>query len=380
MNPAVHILVKSLVKPFYRQNAGLFIFLIIVMFGAVGELDGAGTIDYHYSLISGMLNNLLFFLLVFFGWFLYANKCVQFVSKMLQTPDNSYLHILLQHDRKKLYGLLLLVELMLFLPVILYSIAIIAVAFFKKKYVAAIIVLLYETIICMISAGIYFNRLENGAANSNVISDRINKVFLWKKWYWIIFIRYLLNNRKLLLLSIKLYDCGILYLFMKNLTHEEYDITLGFIFYSFGLLGHGVIIHQLREFEELQLTFYRSLPISLLRRFLQYALLYFILLIPEIIILILLTSKYLLVKDAFTIIICSYSILLLLNSLLFIASYTMRDYLKMSFAIFCIIWLATFVRMLPHLAVIFFGLAFGLFLIQYYQYEINEKGNLTYRT
>jgi len=73
------ILVRSLVKPFYRQHAGLFTFLFIVLFGAVGRVDGAGLFDYHFSLIRSLLNNPFIFLMVLSLWLLYAKKCEQFV-------------------------------------------------------------------------------------------------------------------------------------------------------------------------------------------------------------------------------------------------------------------------------------------------------------
>ena len=50
------ILIRSFVKPFYRQHAGFFTFLFIILFGAVGRVDGAGLFDFHFSLIRGMLH------------------------------------------------------------------------------------------------------------------------------------------------------------------------------------------------------------------------------------------------------------------------------------------------------------------------------------
>ena len=53
MNINKKILIKSIVKPFYRQHAGMLIFLFLITFGAVGVVDGAGILDFHYSLIRG---------------------------------------------------------------------------------------------------------------------------------------------------------------------------------------------------------------------------------------------------------------------------------------------------------------------------------------
>jgi hypothetical protein len=40
MTSIFRILVKSLVRQFYRQNAGQLIFVFILFIGAVGELEG----------------------------------------------------------------------------------------------------------------------------------------------------------------------------------------------------------------------------------------------------------------------------------------------------------------------------------------------------
>jgi hypothetical protein len=57
------ILIKSLVKPYYRQNAGLFVFVYFIMILAVGRANEAGLLEYHYSLIKGMLINPVIFIL-----------------------------------------------------------------------------------------------------------------------------------------------------------------------------------------------------------------------------------------------------------------------------------------------------------------------------
>ena len=145
MNPYTKVLIKILIKPFYKQNAGLFIFLIIVMFGIVGQIDDHDMIDYHYALILGMLSNPLIFLLVFLLWLIYAIKCIQFVTRSVQKAENSFLGILITLQARKTYLQFFLLQLLLFLPVLLYSLVIIAVAFtmngMLKEY-------LYSFIIC----------------------------------------------------------------------------------------------------------------------------------------------------------------------------------------------------------------------------------------
>src|SRR5258706_4120653 len=138
MTPIFRILVKSLVRQFYRQNAGQLIFVFILFIGAVGELEGqlkyTGPLfqfHYQYALILGMLGNRMLFALVFFAWLLYAEKCAQFVLGSLQQPDHSFAYLLNELPAKKMFGLLCRVQWLLFLPIGLYSLAILGVAIYK---------------------------------------------------------------------------------------------------------------------------------------------------------------------------------------------------------------------------------------------------------
>jgi hypothetical protein len=49
---------------------------------------------------------------------------------------------------------------------------------------------------------------------------------------------------------------------LLNHTKEESDMVCFLLFYSFGLMGHGVLIYKIRQMEDLP-GFYRGLPVSL---------------------------------------------------------------------------------------------------------------------
>ena len=161
----------------------------------------------------------------------------------------------------------------------------------------------------------------------------------------------------------------MLCLLVVRQTPAVYDLSIIILFYSFGLLGHGVLIRQVRAIEDRSLVFYRSLPRSLFGRYVQYACLYFILFIPEIITIGYLTPAYLHYQDALLFIFFGYSVLLLLHSLLFIKSFTMFDYLKIITGFFFVIFLAMVSGMLQWLTVFSFILAIVLFFSRYYRYE-----------
>jgi len=236
------------------------------------------------------------------------------------------------------------------------------------EYIKCLLVLLYIITICLISARWYLYYIQNPGKSAWTMS----KIFSFKireAPYWSFFIRYIGIDKKLLFSGIKLYSCSVLYLMIVNQTRVEYDLKMITLFFSLGILGHGLIIHQLRDMEERYLRFYRAVPLSLLKRFLQYAILYFILLIPEILTIILLTPHYLRIRDAIIFIFLSYSILLFLNSLLFIQFFKMKDYLKIILCIFFIEYFSVLSGSCPLLCALLLISAISIFFSRYYKFE-----------
>jgi hypothetical protein len=362
------ILIRSFVKPYYRQHAGFFIFIFIIFFGVVGVVDGAGILAFHYSLIRSILVNPSLLLLLLFLWTLYAKKCEQSILNVLWRPAFSFLNILSLLEKKILYRQMFAVQVLLFLPVIVYAIVICIVGIYHHVYIAGGIIFLFITSICLLSVKWYLYVILNPGLFTGLKSP-VPSFKSTESAYWILFIRFIGKYKKLFFAGIKLFNCGILYGMLVNQTGTRSETDMIILFYCLSILGHGLLIHQLRELEETKLTFYRSLPISLFKRFIQYVILYFILLLPEIITLGALTPKYLHYQYAFQLIFFGFSILLFLNSLLFIQFFSMKQYLKIILCIFFLIYLSVLTGYF-FLFCIFLFLASGyIFFGRYYQYE-----------
>ncbi len=135
---------------------------------------------------------------------------------------------------------------------------------------------------------------------------------------------------------------------------------------------HGNLIYRFRELEENKLIFYRGLPVSLSGRFAQYALLYLLLFIPEMIVLIRLTTRHLHVADAILLAANGYVLLLLLNNILFAGALKMAEFVKLIFAIFLLQYGFVLAGGLVWLTGFLFIAALGLFYWGYYRYEIEN--------
>lgn len=146
MKASFTILITSLVKPFYRQNAGFFLFVFLVFFGVVAPSQ---QLAYHYALIRGLLEVPLFLGIVLLAWLLYAAKCYQWVISTFQTPEFSFLHLLSRLDKGVAFRLLLGVQIILYLPVWIYALAVSGVAFYLGRPVPAIGIQGYLLLLCL---------------------------------------------------------------------------------------------------------------------------------------------------------------------------------------------------------------------------------------
>ena len=173
----------------------------------------------------------------------------------------------------------------------------------------------------------------------------------------------------MLFLGIKIFSCLLVFGMLLNRAKEESDISMFLLFYSFGLMGHGILIYKIRRVEEFNMSFYRGLPFSLWSRLVQYAGLYLILLIPEIIIIVLMTPVHLDYVNACRLIFFGWGILVLLNSLLFIRLFSPFTYLKIVSGIYFLTFIAILTGLTVPFTICLFLMSAYLFSQNYYHFE-----------
>ena len=356
------LLLRSIVTPFYRQNAGFFMFLFLVFFGVVAPSQ---QLAYHYALILGLLDAPVFLGIVLLTWFLYALKCSNWVTASLQSPEFSFLYLLSRLDKSGVFLSWLAAQIILFLPVSLYALAVSGVALHTGRYGVALLVQTYIILLCVAGAARYKSLLySRDERTRSLLSFASHRQGLPPAApYWSFFIRYFFHSNKALLLGLKASGCLILWLLLtaQGPCFYAYDIRMPFLIYSLVLFGHGVLIYRCRELEEKRLRFYRGLPVSWTSRFFQMMILYFGLLLPEMLTIGWLTPACIRLKDAFGFILSGYSVLLLLHSVLKIATLKMGDFLKLSLGIFGILYVCVLGDVLIALAGCFLVVAGGLF-------------------
>lgn len=369
MSYPARILFQSLVKSFYRENAGAILFFFTVLFFIVGDFHGAGIIEYHYSLITGILENNYFLLFVCFAWLLYARKCAAYVTGILYKPEYAFLHILNYLSKAKRFFLFFFTAVLLLMPVVLYASLIVIVGWKRHFYASAISVGLYLVLLCAISAARHVHQLNNLERKMVSPAKKASWLTQLLATYPLVLLRFVAHKQLFVWLGIKIFTCGILYAISRNNTATTYDFSSVFWFFNFGIIANGILVYRIREFEASYLTFYQGLAVSLPKRLLEYSLVYFMLLLPEFITLSRLVPVQLHFSDAASFALSSYSLLLLLHSITFLHRFSMSTYLKIVLLIACLQFIFLIFASLTLLSLLFFILAIVLFITRYYQFE-----------
>lgn len=371
MSEPAKILFRVFVKSFYKENFNSFLFLFTMMFFIVGNVDGAGIYEYHYSLVKGMLSSTAFLLLVFAVWFIYARKCAVFVADLISNPQYIFLQVINRLEKRRQLYLFIITAVWLLLPVLLYSVFIVYVGCDLHLYMPLMVALLYLLILLIATALGHLYLLNNFHTNYKSIFSLKNVIagLIPSYRYYIILLRFVADKQKIIWVTIKIFTCGSLYLLALNNTDAHYDSKIVFLFFNFGVLANGIIIFRIREFEEEQLSFYHGLPVTLIKRFIQYLIVYFILLIPEFITAAILTPVHLTNDDAVSFYLCAYSIILLLNSVTFFEDLQLKEYIALFLPVFCLQYTLIILGGFVLMYIVFFILAILVFFTSWYKFE-----------
>jgi hypothetical protein len=272
------LLIKTVVRKFYERNTGFFLFIFFLMFGIV---ESTQIVNYHLSLIYGMLHSVLFLSIVCAAWFLYAIKCFAFVSGFADAPENSFLRKLNLLSYPKRLPWLFFIFVWIDLPVLVYVVLIAAIGL-KQYLLGTVAFVLFFQLVLLAGASLLLEAKLNSIKPSRWRFPRLQ--FNRPIPFPFVYVAALLHNNKVALLLTKAFSFFAIIGFL-NIPLDHYEYRTALMGVLFGVAGHTVIVFELRKMEETNLTFLRNLPLSYFHRFALIALVYGLLMIPELVLL-----------------------------------------------------------------------------------------------
>lgn len=276
MNHVLTVLFKGITLPFYRSHTGLLIVVFLIMFGTV---ESNQLINYHLTLIEGMFTSPIFMLCVFFIWTLYSLKILQFLLSLIRQSDYLFLNNLMLLSKKNAFLQLLLISVVAYLPVLIYTVFIYLIGISHHYPTATAGILLFQTALCFINAGVILTFLRT----QHVFSWSLNQFRISNIGGRIgFYVSHFLSEEKIALLISKTFSLTLLYV-VRNTTEPGDDFRIVGLTWIFVLLAHAFLILKLRVFEDRYLLWIRNLPISAVRTVSLYFIFYTALMIPELI-------------------------------------------------------------------------------------------------
>jgi hypothetical protein len=323
---------KMLVRSFYREHAGFFVFVFLVFFGVV---QPSTQLYFHYALIRGVLETPALMGLVVLAWGLYGLRVRRFILQTLGDPDARFLYKINALPARRRAAQCLRTATALHGPVIGYAVLIIAVAIARNVAGKAMEISGFVTLLVAGTAWEMHRRLRYPGGNTK----NTGKPGWRRVTYGSILLRFLWTENKGITVAVKIFSCSFLYLFLRVQTRDDYDLRMPFLAYSLALFGHGILLHRCRKLETTRLLGYGTLPVNVFHRGTQYALFCFGLLLPEIIVLGWLTPHPIRLIDSLAFAGLGYVILLMLEGILLAWTLTSADYLKLCLILYGMLYI-----------------------------------------
>jgi hypothetical protein len=275
MRPIYHLIQRTLAFPFYQQHAGLLFFIFYVMFGLV---ESSQLLNYHQSLIYGILNSIQFLVIVLTIWLLYFLKCYIFVRQKCEAPDYHFINELSSLSKGKTFLLFAFLYLIIFLPVLIYTIAILTVAIKSGLYLPATTILLFQTSSLIICSWASSQQIHKRHLPGRFTIPSLKVSF--NRPLFLFYISHLFKNQKIGILLSKLFSIVSIYIVLQAMDVHE-DIRIPALVLLFGLIAHAFLIFDMKRFEDERLTWMRALPYSTFSLILNYLLVFTLILTPE---------------------------------------------------------------------------------------------------
>jgi hypothetical protein len=269
------ILLKTIVREYYRQNIMFF----AVIFFVAGSFMRATE---HIQLAKLAVSTPQFLMYVMVLWGVYTIKVTLFGNRIIKERPYEILYQGRIFPKfKRIFALSILQFNLLGLS-IGYSFFYIYIGVQMQAWLSVGLIIIFDLLMILIGVIVYEYRLRN--PNPVKTFNGLNLKIVTPNYLF--FIRYLIIKQPILLILTKVFTIfwvlGTILLFPTD-DYDERLLSLGGLFAA---LGHVAICQRYFEFEFQFLSFNRNLPISSFKRFINYSINFLLILLPEIFVLI----------------------------------------------------------------------------------------------
>jgi len=373
--PLTNILLKMFARGFYKVNSGLLIFLFVVLIsycffvntlGDVKLLPPGEELYYHFMILMTFVSSPAMMLLFFMAWLFYTIKSWQFVSGQLRIAHHEFLYYsVLSAKKGKQFKSWFYTQFIISLPFVVYAALASVVGVVFHHYIIVAIIIAFTLLLIAVTAFIYTKQVNN-LVYEKPQSRLLSLGSGWRKPFFSLFIYHAFDRLKLALILTKVLSYLAIISITFSFADAGNDGRVSALAVSAIALAHAVLIYQQHHFALVYLGIMRNLPRSLGWLYLQQALTYLILLLPECA---WLFASYN-VAQAIGLLVLLISVIMLFHCLLYRIGLAMNKYLPWLLAMFLTVWIFILFGLSWLLAPVCLVVSFMLFYFNYYKEEL----------
>lgn len=276
MSPVTKVLVKTIVKEFYKENAGFFLIALGLGFGFLKTPQ-------HIDIASALAFRPLYYLIPMTLWVLYTIKALNFTGRIKRLPHNGFLTYLNALEGKRLKPLVVFIQLLLLIPILGYSLFMTIIAVDLQQNYSVLILITFNGLLLMASAHFLYLQLIKpiDTKTSRYVGNQANVL---PKTFSFLLIHHLLHRHSVSLILTKIFSFALILGATAIFNIEAVDfryLALGVLLSS---AVHANFSYRHHEFERTSLLLYRNLPTGKINSFAQGILTYLLLSIPEVLV------------------------------------------------------------------------------------------------
>lgn len=363
MKIVIHILQRVFVREFYNSNAAFFLLVLGFCFGFMSGAE-------HNALAEYFVNSRLMLFFPIVVWTFYTLKIIVFNKRVLVSPRNEFIYnfTLLNPITQWLSaGSVILIQLM---PVIGYG-TFLAITAIRYNLILPILFLLLAVLLFALVAVILFIR-NIKTLNNEKSTTSLNKLFniTLKRSYAQFFIEWLIRNDIITFLTTKFFCYLIIWGVIMLYSTDVYDARLLGIGLTIAFAGNLALIFQFQRFENYHFSMIRNLPLSLVKRLLNFLLVFILICAPELGLLLTTFPKNLAVFDLIQLIFFSVSVITLLYTTLYIKDIDLEKFTRRTF-LTSMLWIVLILFKVPIglIGIVNLVIGMALFKMYYYTFE-----------
>ncbi len=373
--PLTKVLLKIFARGFYKVNAGLLIFLFVVLISYCFFINTAGDVKllpkgrevfYQFLMLITFVSQPLMTIVFFTVWFIYTIKSWYYIAGQLPVVHHQFLFYSSNSaSRLKQFKSWFYTQFIISLPFVFYAVVAVILGTLFHHYLIVALIVIVTLALISISAMLYIrmvNTLISGKSDSWLA--RLSRH--WKKPFFSLFIYYVFDQLKFTYLLSKLLSYTVIISVIFSFADVRNDSRVAGLAILGIVMAHSIIIYQQHKFQLVYLSTARNLPYSLGSLYLKYVLTYLVILLPETIWMFISFNPLM----ATVLLLLTLSIAMLFHTMLYRIGLAMNRYLPRIFIFFFAVSTVILFGWMWSLAPFCLFASFILFYFNYYRAEL----------